>query len=64
MNKSKQTTSTAGGPKVVLPSFLDPQSPFYATSFFQAYFYISMILIGHKFTWTRNEQDYGWRLQE
>ena len=50
MNKSEQTTSAAGGPKVVLPSFLDPHSPLYATSFFQTYFYISMILIDHEFT--------------
>jgi hypothetical protein len=49
MSKTEQTTSTTGVSKVVLPSFLDPVSPFYATDFFQAYFYISMILIDHKF---------------
>ena len=50
MKKSKQTTSATGGTKLTLPSFLDPKSPLYATDFFQAYFYISMILIDHEFT--------------
>ncbi len=50
MNKSEQTTSAAGNSKVVLPSFLDHQSPFYATDFFSAFFYISMILLDHEFT--------------